>query len=153
MNRRNTVSVTPAIGASTVAGEILTEPIRTDEGTTTCVSTACVGRTFLSDSAGEAPAPQELSFSQNFFTDLFYLPSFRSNSASAASSICRCRGLHATCNCCKMCCRESSMPFRSCSAAICSEFSGTFAPPLFEANSSCCCSTDLLSHPRAMLPL
>jgi hypothetical protein len=33
MNRRNTVSVTPAMGASTVAGAIGTPPSDTDPGT------------------------------------------------------------------------------------------------------------------------
>jgi hypothetical protein len=33
MNRRKTVSVTPDIGASTVAGRISTPPIRTHSGT------------------------------------------------------------------------------------------------------------------------
>jgi hypothetical protein len=40
MKRRNTVSVTPAIGARTVAGEMRTPPIRTDDGT----GLACVER-------------------------------------------------------------------------------------------------------------
>jgi hypothetical protein len=68
MNRRNTVSVTPAIGAKTVAGEIVTEPIRKAEGTRTCV-----GRTFLSDNSVAEDDPSELS--QNFFTELFYFAS------------------------------------------------------------------------------
>jgi hypothetical protein len=33
MKRRNTVSVTPAMGASTVAGATITPPITTDAGT------------------------------------------------------------------------------------------------------------------------
>src|SRR5690348_14077854 len=65
MKRRKTVSVTPAIGASTVAGAIRTEPIWTDEGTT-----ACLGRTPLSDNSPRGPA----ALSQNFFTVLI-LPS------------------------------------------------------------------------------
>jgi hypothetical protein len=60
MNRRNTVSVTPAIGANTVAGEIVTDPMRNEEGTT-----ARVGRTLLSDTARALSIPE---LSQNFFT-------------------------------------------------------------------------------------
>ena len=81
MNRRNTVSVTPAIGANTVAGEIVTDPIRNDEGTTARVGKARVGWTLpsaslranLSDNSVPGDAPGELS--QNFFTGLFYFAS------------------------------------------------------------------------------
>jgi hypothetical protein len=55
MKRRNTVSVTPAIGASTVAGEIVTEPIWSESGTG-----ACLGMVLAESN------PAELS--QNFFT-------------------------------------------------------------------------------------
>ena len=65
MNRRKTVSVTPAIGASTVAGVIRTEPIWTESGTT-----IRVGRTLLSDRICSRSTGAELS--QNFFTVLFY---------------------------------------------------------------------------------
>jgi hypothetical protein len=41
MNRRNTVSVTPAIGASTVAGRTATDPIRTSAGTRAAAGIAC----------------------------------------------------------------------------------------------------------------
>src|ERR1700730_1217035 len=41
MNRRKTVSVTPAIGASTVAGAIFTPPILTLAGTPTFAGIAC----------------------------------------------------------------------------------------------------------------
>jgi hypothetical protein len=54
MNRRKTVSVTPAMGASTVAGEIVTEPIWSERGTRACLETV-----EPSESAG---------LSQNFFT-------------------------------------------------------------------------------------
>src|SRR5277367_1354300 len=65
MKRRNTVSVTPAIGASTVAGAIVTPPIDRDARTATDpVATAA--------SAVRFSIPAELS--QNFFTQLFYLP-------------------------------------------------------------------------------
>src|ERR1700722_10226534 len=41
MNRRNTVSVTPAIGASTVAGRTTTVPSRTSAGTRVSAGIAC----------------------------------------------------------------------------------------------------------------
>src|SRR5580692_2056808 len=41
INLRNTVSVTPAIGASTVAGRTTTEPSRTSAGTRDSVGIAC----------------------------------------------------------------------------------------------------------------
>jgi hypothetical protein len=41
MNRRNTVSVTPAMGASTVAGATSTEPMRTSAGTRASAGIAC----------------------------------------------------------------------------------------------------------------
>src|SRR3569623_1425900 len=41
MNRRNTVSVTPAIGASTVAGATSTGPLRISVGTQTPSGIAC----------------------------------------------------------------------------------------------------------------
>ena len=41
MNRRNTVSVTPAIGASTVAGRTTTAPSRTSAGTRASAGMAC----------------------------------------------------------------------------------------------------------------
>src|ERR1700676_4121000 len=61
MKRRKTVSVTPAMGARTVAGEIVTLPMVRVDGTG------------FSDAAwwAKVPAPHELS--QNFFTVLFYL--------------------------------------------------------------------------------
>ena len=68
MKRRNTVSVTPAMGASTVAGEIATDPICRDEGTIAGFRNDRVGRTFLSEKAGETRAPLEFDVSQNFFT-------------------------------------------------------------------------------------
>jgi len=64
MNLRKTVSVTPAMGASTVAGDMVTDPIRTVEGTT-----GRVGRTFLPDQPSLRSVP---ALSQNFFTRLFY---------------------------------------------------------------------------------
>src|SRR6266481_1709415 len=65
IKRRKTVSVTPAIGASTVAGATRTLPIITDEATgTTCVA-ACVA-------AGDSPAPGP-ELSQNLRTALLYL--------------------------------------------------------------------------------
>src|SRR3954462_5101834 len=60
MNRRNTVSVTPAIGASTVAGEISTPPIDTRAGTGT---------------EGVPVALVPAGVSQYFRTTLFY-PAF-----------------------------------------------------------------------------
>ena len=63
MNRRKTVSVTPAMGASTVAGEIRTDPIWTESGTR-------VGRTLFSDNIWGRSGV----LSQNFFTPVFYLP-------------------------------------------------------------------------------
>jgi len=63
MNRRKTVSVTPAMGASTVAGEIRTDPIWTESGTR-------VGRTLFSDNIWGRSGV----LSQNFFTPIFYLP-------------------------------------------------------------------------------
>ncbi len=41
MNRRKTVSVTPAMGASTVAGATVTPPITTDAGTRAFSGIAC----------------------------------------------------------------------------------------------------------------
>jgi hypothetical protein len=64
MNRRKTVSVTPAIGASTVAGDMVTDPMRTDEGTT-----AGVGPTFRSDQPSLRSVPV---LSQNFFMQLHF---------------------------------------------------------------------------------
>src|SRR5207244_1309210 len=70
INRRNTVSVTPAIGASTVAGAISIPPIETDEGTasvaTACVETDCV-------ETGDSPVGPELY--HNFRTVRFSFPS------------------------------------------------------------------------------
>src|ERR1035437_9154567 len=51
MNRRNTVSVTPAMGASTVAGATTTGPSRTWAGTRASAGMAC-----------------SLGLSQSFFT-------------------------------------------------------------------------------------
>src|SRR5579864_596959 len=82
--------------------------------------------------------------------EVWFPPSFLSNSASAVSSICRCRGLHATCSCCRIRCRDSSSPCRLCRSATCSGVS-TSPCSFFDAASSCCCSTDLLSHPGAIL--
>jgi hypothetical protein len=65
MKRRKTVSVTPAMGARTVAGEMVTLPIVRVAGT------GCSGsgwRTGVS-------APHVAELSQNFFTVLFYLSS------------------------------------------------------------------------------
>src|SRR6476661_4026765 len=64
MNRRNTVSVTPAMGASTVAGAMRTLPIASEAGTgTACV--VCVAR---------APSPASgPELSQYLRTSLFYL--------------------------------------------------------------------------------
>jgi len=74
MKRRNTVSVTPAIGASTVAGETATVPTERFAGTG-LMGTPWRTKPALSLSKGVSaphePEPAELS--QNFFTDLFYL--------------------------------------------------------------------------------
>jgi hypothetical protein len=55
MKRRKTVSVTPAMGASTVAGAISTPPIRTEAGTGVGPATT------WAEEAGVAPASAELS--------------------------------------------------------------------------------------------
>src|SRR5438270_682594 len=75
MKRRKTVSVTPAMGARTVAGEMVTLPILRTLGT------RFWGRTWHSGAAGRSragvPAPHSSApheLSQNFFTSLFYLP-------------------------------------------------------------------------------
>jgi hypothetical protein len=86
-----------------------------------------------------------------------HYPKFCSNSESCPStaamdccSISRWRGLVAAWSCCVSRSRERSSPsrsrFRFCSSG------GTGARFGFRrsAISSCCCSTDLLSHPRAM---
>lgn len=62
MKRRNTVSVTPAMGASTVAGEISIPPIKTEGGTTNVARAP--------SPAMAARCPTELS--QPFRTWLFY---------------------------------------------------------------------------------
>jgi hypothetical protein len=80
MKRRKTVSVTPAMGARTVAGEIVTEPICRVFGTG--ARGACVDRTFPFDMLSKDAAVSEqplgdasrVILSQNFFTFLFYLP-------------------------------------------------------------------------------
>src|SRR5437762_3134056 len=59
MNRRKTVSVTPAMGASTVAGAISTPPIETCGGTGTA-------------GVGMADAPVATGVSQYLRTTLFY---------------------------------------------------------------------------------
>jgi hypothetical protein len=64
MKRRKTVSVTPAMGARTVAGAIPTPPMDKDDGTVR------VARPLLSASPAGTPEPAELS--QNFFTPVFY---------------------------------------------------------------------------------
>ena len=67
MNLRNTVSVTPAIGASTVAGEMVTDPICKEGGTTRGAgprdrsSGAVLSGTLSSEAAGA-------ELSQNFRT-------------------------------------------------------------------------------------
>src|SRR6266436_4206536 len=66
IKRRKTVSVTPAMGASTVAGAMRTFPIITDEGT----GTVRVARVAC---AGDSPAPGP-ELSQYLRMDLFYLP-------------------------------------------------------------------------------
>src|SRR5437879_8645150 len=87
MNRRNTVSVTPAIGARTVAGEMFTDPIRTEANVEReCVGRAGVGRlpSPANDHVGRTPLSDSLviaaaavsgvpALSQNFFTKTFYL--------------------------------------------------------------------------------
>src|SRR5208282_3066239 len=74
MKRRKTVSVTPAMGARTVAGAIVTVPIARLSGTGSR-GTAWRTKLALSLSKGVS-APNELvphELSQNFFTVLFYL--------------------------------------------------------------------------------
>src|SRR5579864_3531174 len=77
MKRRKTVSVTPAMGARTVAGEMVTLPMMSAAGT------GCSGAAWRA----RAPAPHELS--QNFFTLLFYLPAQNEAPAGARASIFR----------------------------------------------------------------
>ena len=62
MKRRKTVSVTPAMGARTVAGEIVTVPMMRNEGT--AVNSPVNVPTLF--------GPAELS--QNFLTNVLYLP-------------------------------------------------------------------------------
>src|SRR5580698_9182054 len=81
MKRRKTVSVTPAMGASTVAGAILTVPI-----------VRLAGTGFLTGSAvspwARAPAPHSPELSQNFFTVLFYLrPQNKAPTGAGAESL------------------------------------------------------------------
>jgi hypothetical protein len=69
INRRKTVSVTPAMGARTVAGAISIPPIKSLAGTG---FRGAAWRTRVS--APHEPAPFEpFELSQNFFTVLFYL--------------------------------------------------------------------------------
>src|SRR5208282_456932 len=67
MKRRKTVSVTPAMGASTVAGAIGTLPIFKDEGT----GKVAPARPALSEAEG-APAPALTELSHCLRTWLFY---------------------------------------------------------------------------------
>jgi hypothetical protein len=62
MKRRKTVSVTPAMGASTVAGEMVIPPMQTEVGKTR------VARALLPASAAAAT-----ELSQNLRTRVFYL--------------------------------------------------------------------------------
>src|SRR5450432_1333618 len=79
MKRRKTVSVTPAMGASTVAGEIRTSPIKRLAGT----GFGGAGwRTGVS-------APHEPELSQNFFTLLFYFPRQAARPHGAADALVR----------------------------------------------------------------
>src|SRR5580704_14768842 len=76
INRRKTVSVTPAMGARTVAGAMRILPIERLEGTG--FAAAAWTRPVVSLSRGEfaphEPAPFEpFELSQIFFTVLFYL--------------------------------------------------------------------------------
>ena len=84
MKRRKTVSVTPAMGARTVAGEMVTVPIvrldgtglRDDGSTTRTGGSARAGacpELAEGASAPHASAPHATEVSQNFFTVLFYL--------------------------------------------------------------------------------
>src|SRR3981081_3162802 len=77
MKGRKTVSVTPAIGASTVAGAIWTPPIERLEGTgfTGHTSRAEPSPTSLKRVPAplEPTPPEPFVLSQNFFTVLFYL--------------------------------------------------------------------------------
>ena len=68
MKRRKTVSVTPAMGASTVAGAMRTPPIITEEGTgiARAAKAVCVVES-------ESPATDP-EVSQDLRTALFYLP-------------------------------------------------------------------------------
>ena len=65
MKRRKTVSVTPAMGARTVAGAILTPPIMSDGDTGVHARTAA-------EPTGETPISPLPELSQNLRTNLFY---------------------------------------------------------------------------------
>src|ERR1039458_4762959 len=69
MKRRKTVSVTPAMGASTVAGEIVTVPMERLSGTSFRGAAWRAGVPAPHESAPSRPC----ELSQNFFTSLFYL--------------------------------------------------------------------------------
>src|SRR6202140_4155176 len=73
MKRRKTGSVTPAMGARTVAGEIVTAPMVRLAGTGFS-GTAWRAKPALSLSKGVPPPHWPFELSQNFFTVLFYLP-------------------------------------------------------------------------------
>src|SRR6185312_5409931 len=79
MKRRNTVSVTPAMGASTVAGAIRTFPIVNEDGTD------CVART-----PSPASGPE---LSQYLRTPLFYLSPNRHRGESHLSFAESARGI------------------------------------------------------------
>src|SRR6185503_6516296 len=68
MNRRNTVSVTPAMGASTVAGAMRTFPMVNQEGTGVVLAGVVLA------SVARAPSPASgPELSQYLRTTLFYL--------------------------------------------------------------------------------
>lgn len=77
MKRRKTVSVTPAMGASTVAGEISTWPMVTEEGTRALTRRASVGPLVSADGLG--------GVSQYLRTRLFYVAGGQSQGFAIAA--------------------------------------------------------------------
>src|ERR1039457_6898590 len=73
MKRRKTVWVTPAIGARTVAGEMVTVPMERLVGTGFRYAGSPTDSAVSSRAGAPAPHVPFPELSQNFFTVLFYL--------------------------------------------------------------------------------
>jgi len=71
MKRRKTVSVTPAMGASTVAGRISTPPMRNDSGKARAGGADRSVRAISGALSGESASGSDLY--QYFCTNLFYV--------------------------------------------------------------------------------